>query len=379
MQVMISEVTHHRSAADSATLPRVCIVGPFPPPSGGMANQCQQLIQLLTAEGMDVKFVRTNSPYQPAWVEKVPVVRSFFRLLPYLASLWRITAKVDVVHLLANSGWAWHLFSTPVILIGRLRGTPVIVNYRGGNADTFFAAAPKYVLSMLAGVSTRVTPSVFLQRVFAKHGLGAVVIPNIIDLSRFSLRAPRAFGNAPHIIVTRNLEPIYDIPTAIRAFTLVKKTLTGATMTVAGSGPELANLRALVLSLGVADSVKFSGRIDNASIPDLYASADCMINSSTVDNMPISILEAFASGVPVISTDAGGIPDLVEKNVTGLLTPIGNAEEIAREVLRVLQDASLTVNVTQAAFAEVQKYAWPEVRTRWIAAYMDAARLGSAS
>ena len=376
---MVSEITQLRLEGVAALLPRVCIVGPFPPPSGGMANQCQQLIQLLISEGMDVKFVRTNSPYQPAWAGKIPVLRSFFRLFPYLVNLWRITPKVDVVHLLANSGWAWHLFSTPVILIGRLRGTPVIVNYRGGNADTFFTAAPKYVLSLLAKVSMRVTPSVFLQRVFAKHGLGAVVIPNIIDLSRFSLRAPRAFGNAPHIIVTRNLEPIYDIPTAIRALVHIKKLLPGATMTIAGSGPELANLQGLVSALRLAGSVKFAGRIDNASIPSLYASADCVINSSTVDNMPISILEAFASGVPVISTDAGGIPDLVESNVTGLLAPIGDSEAIAREVLRVLQDADLAANLTRAAFAEARKYAWPEVRAKWLAAYADAARFRSVS
>ena len=376
---MVSEALPPGAVAAPAQLPRVCVVGPFPPPSGGMANQCQQLIQLLQLEGIDVKFVRTNNPYQPAWIGNIPILRSLFRLLPYLVNLWRVSFKVDVVHLLANSGWAWHLFSTPVILIGRLTSTPVIVNYRGGNADSFFAVAPKFVLKMLAGVSACVTPSVFLQRVFATHGLHAVVIPNIIDLSRFSLRKPRAFGDAPHIIVTRNLEPIYDIPTAIRAFMLVKKVLPGATMTVAGSGPELANLQGLVAELRLGEAVKFAGRIDNASIPSLYASADCMINSSTVDNMPISILEAFASGVPVVSTDAGGIPDLVGRNVTGRLVPIADFEAIAREVLRVLQDADLAASLTHAAFGEVQKYAWPEVRAKWLGAYVDAVRRRSES
>ena len=150
-------------------------------------------------------------------------------------------------------------------------------------------------------------------------------------------------------------------------------------MTIAGSGPELANLQGLVSALRLAGSVKFAGRIDNASIPSLYASAECVIKSSTVDNMPISILEAFASGVPVISTDAGGIPDLVESNVTGLLAPIGDSEAIAREVLRVLQDADLAANLTRAAFAEARKYAWPEVRAKWLAAYADAARFRSVS
>lgn len=369
-----------KSAASAASpLPRVGLVGPLPPPSGGMANQCQQLIVLLQSEGMDVEFVQTNSPYQPGWVGRIPLLRAVFRLVPYLTHLWRTAGRVNVMHILANSGWAWHLFTAPAMIIARLRATPVIVNYRGGNADPFFAQAPKYVLRMLAKASMRVTPSVFLQRVFANHRLSADVIPNIIDLSRFTPAPLRAFGDSPHIVVTRNLEPIYDIPTAIRAFAATKKTYREATLTVAGSGPELAKLQALVLELQLADSVHFSGRIDNASIAALYASADCMINSSTVDNMPISILEAFASGVPVVSTRAGGIPDMVENGVSGLLVPIGDDEAMAREVLRILQNPAVAASLRQAGLTEAGKYAWPQVRAKWLEAYVRSAASGRAS
>ena len=225
----------------------------------------------------------------------------------------------------------------------------------------------------------RVTPSVFLQRVFARHGLSAEVIPNIIDLSRFKPKLPRSFGDSPHIVVTRNLEPIYDIPTAIRAFAVIKKSFAGAKMTVAGSGPELAKLQSLVLKLQLKDAVRFTGRIDNASIPALYASADCMVNSSTVDNMPISILEAFASGVPVVSTCAGGIPDMVEHGVSGLLVPIGDDEAMAREVLRILQHPKLASGLRQAGLTDAEKYAWPQVRAKWLDAYIRSATSGSAS
>ena len=140
------------------------------------------------------------------------------------------------------------MFVTPAMIIARMRAVPVIVNYRGGNADSFFSKDSGFVLRMLAQVSMRVTPSVFLQRVFARHGLSAEVIPNIIDLSRFKPKLPRSFGDSPHIVVTRNLEPIYDIPTAIRAFAVIKKSFAGAKMTVAGSGPELAKLQSRVFS-----------------------------------------------------------------------------------------------------------------------------------
>lgn len=354
----------------------VFLVGPLPPPSGGMANQCEQLARLLRAEGIRVEVVRNNAPYVPAWAGKVPVLRAFARLVPYLAALWRGAGEAAVFHVLANSGWAWHLFAAPAIWIARLRGCPVIVNYRGGNADPFFSSAPPHVLANLRRVEARVTPSAYLQRVFAKHGLSAEVIPNIIDLTRFSPRQAGAVGAAPHLVVTRNLEPIYDIATALRAFAIVRQSFPAARLTVAGTGPERTALGQLATTLRIEDAVTFSGRIDNAEIPALYTSADCMLNPSTVDNMPISILEALASGVPVVSTDAGGIPDLVSHEHTALLVPIGDHEAMAAAALRVLRDEALARRLIAAGLDEVARYAWPRVREQWLALYrrLESAR-----
>jgi glycosyltransferase involved in cell wall biosynthesis len=211
------------------------------------------------------------------------------------------------------------------------------------------------------------------QRIFARYGLDATIVPNVVDLSRFMLPLQRDFGRAPHLVVTRNLEPIYDIPTAIRAFSRVREVFPEARLTVAGSGPEYARLQALSAEMGLAGCVRFAGRIDNADIPALYAEADCMLNPSTVDNMPISILEAFASGVPVVSTDAGGIPDLVEDGVSGLLVPIGDAEAMAEQALRVLSDPSLATALRIAGRRAGDAYDWPEVRVRWLGLYRDVA------
>lgn len=352
---------------------RVCIVGPLPPPSGGMANQCEQLVRLLSNDGLQVDLVRNNPPYRPAWVGRVPVLRALCRLLPYLAQLRRACASAQVVHVFANSGWAWHLFAAPALWAARLAGTPAIVNYRGGLADSFLQDAPRHVVHSLRGVALRVTPSAYLQRVFRKHGIAAEVVPNIIDLSRFSPRARRDFGDAPRLLVARNLEPIYDIPTAIRAFAQVRRRHAGATLTVAGSGPELPALQALVTRLELGAAVRFTGRVENAAMPDLYAEADCVLNPSTVDNMPISLLEAFACAVPVISTCAGGIPDMLEHGVTGLLVPIGDADAMAAQACRVLEDRSLAARLTSAALAEAERYSWPRVKALWLDAYQRAA------
>ena len=354
--------------------PALCLVGPLPPPSGGMANQCEQLLRLLGQEGAVVIQVRTNAAYRPAWVGRVPMLRAVFRLLPYLAALWSGIGRAQVVHVFANSGWAWHLLAWPAVVLARWRGVPLIVNYRGGLADEFLTSAPRWVRSSLASVSLRVVPSRFLLGVFARHGLNAEIIPNIIDLSRFKPRQPAEFGTAPHLIVTRNLEPIYDIGSALRAFEQVRRRFPGARLTVAGTGPDLAMLEELARQLGVAQAVHFAGRIANENIAALYAQADLVLNPSTADNMPISILESLASGVPVVSTDAGGIPDLVQHERSALLVPVGDAPALADAALRVLTDRGLAAALRENGLTEVQRFSWRLVREQWRSAYVRAAR-----
>ena len=120
-----------------STTVRIGLVGPLPPPSGGMANQTRQLANLLKQEGAEVEIVQVNAPYRPQWIGKVKGVRALFRLIPYLLRMWRVAGQVQLFHVMANSGWAWHLFAAPAVWIGWLRRKPVIINYRGGEAASF--------------------------------------------------------------------------------------------------------------------------------------------------------------------------------------------------------------------------------------------------
>lgn len=348
--------------------PKVAVIGPLPPPSGGMANQCRQLRRLMEADGISMEMVRTNAPYQPAWVGRIPVLRAGVRLLPYLWSLWRAAGRNQVFHIFANSGWAWHLFAAPAIVIGRLRGVRIIVNYRGGNAEPFLRSTVPYVTKMLASVDRLVTPSGFLKDVFARFGLQSQVVSNIVDLTRFGARE-RGSTDAPHLIVTRNLEPIYDIPMAIRAYARVRERYPAARLTVAGTGPERARCESLARELGVADGVSFAGRIDNDQIPELYAGADIALNPSTVDNMPISILEAYASGVPVVTTDVGGIPYIAFHDRTALLVSPGDDEAMAASACRLLGDPELVDRLVEAGQTEARSYDWLNVKEQWLAVY----------
>lgn len=327
---------------DSLKALKIAVVGPLPPPAGGMANQAQQLVELLEQAGAQVEFVRVNAPYSPRFVSAIKGFRAVFRLIPYFYNLWRKIQKVDVVHVLANSGWSWYLFATPAVWVAYWLKKPVIINYRGGEAQPFFKKSWRWIKPTIDKSRLVIVPSAYLQRVFSNQRVEAVIVPNILDLERFNFEANSASSNnAPHLVVTRNLEKIYGVDTVLRAFALIRAEHDNARLTVAGSGPEEVELKALADSLGVQGSVTFSGRLDPQQIARLYQEADLLLNASTVDNSPNSLIEALASGVPVISSNVGGIPDLVTHLQSAMLVPPNKPEEIAEAALLVLADKDL--------------------------------------
>lgn len=346
----------------------VALVGPLPPPAGGMANQTRQLAELLRAEGLPVTLVQTNRPYVPAWLGRVRGLRALGRLLPYLWSLWQACGRADVLHLMANSGWSWHLFAAPALWVARRRGVPVVVNYRGGGAPEFLDRAAARVRPQMLRAAALVVPSGFLQEVFARFRIEAQIVPNVVDLRRFS-PGDGAASRALHLVVTRNLEPVYDNATALRAFAIVHQRHPEARLTVAGSGPERGALEALAHELGLGDAVVFAGRLDRADVAALYRRATLMLNPSRTDNTPNSVLEAWACGVPVVSTRVGGVPCLVDHGRTGLLVPAQDPAAMAEAALSLIEQPALHAAMAEAGLREAQRYTWDQVRPLLLATY----------
>ncbi len=351
---------------------RLTLVGPLPPPAGGMATQTAQLKRLLEGEGVQVELVQTNAPYWPTWFGRVPMVRALARLLPYLGALWRACGRAHVVHLMANSGWSWHLFAAPAIAIARLRGVPVLVNYRGGEAEGFLARSRGIVGLSLNRVQALVVPSGFLVEVFARFGWKAEVVPNVVDLSLFHPGPTRPNGH--HLVVTRNLEVLYDNASAIRALATLRQSYPDTHLTVAGSGPQRAELEELVVELGLGDAVQFTGRLDRQALAELLRSADVLLNPSLADNMPNSLLEALATGVPVVSTHVGGVPFMVEHGRSAWLVPPQDPAALAAAVQELFDNDALRQSLRATGLLEAQRYTWQQVAPRLAEAYRQAMR-----
>ena len=349
------------------------LVGPLPPPSGGMANQTLQLAKLLREENIAVELVQTNAAYKPSWIEKIPVLRAMFRLMFYMINLWSVAGRVDLFHIMANSGWSWHLFTVPAVWIAKLRGVPTVINYRGGEAEKFFSKSFRYVKPTLNASSRVVVPSRFLEEVFSKRGVATQIIANIIDLDRFNVTENKAKEYSPHLLVTRNLELIYDNETAIKAFNEIITSYPNAHLTIAGTGPELANLKALVEQLELSQQVMFTGRVDTQHMPALYQSADVMINPSRVDNMPNSILEALASGIPVVTTNVGGIPYMVEHGKTAVFVAPEDYKSMASAIVKVLEDKQYQQDLVSSGLLLVKQFSWSEVSLHWLSLYKKLA------
>ncbi len=350
---------------------KIALIGPKPPPFGGMAKQTRQLTQLLADAGMDVRLIATNPPYPWVWLGKTKGLRAVVRLVGYILRLWRELADVDCVHLMANSGWSWQLFAAPAIWLAWLRKIPIIVNYHGGEAESYFQHSFRWVKPSLDKASVIVVPSGFLRQVFGKYGVDCEIIANIVDLQRFQPK-PRfqvKDPSAPHLIVTRNLEKLYGIDDALLAISLIKQRLPGVRLTIAGDGPEREALQRQCAQLALEAHVAFTGRLDFEHVIALYQQADILLNPSRVDNMPGALLEAMASGVPIVSTDAGGIPFMVEDGSTTLLVAVGDAQAMADAVIKLVKTPELYQNLAKNGLNGIRRYTWAEIGPQWLNLY----------
>jgi len=334
-----------------------------------MAMQTLQLERLLSAEGVTVELLQTNAPYSPEFIGRIRGLRAVFRLLPYLWRAWRLAGRVDVIHLMANSGWSWQLFAAPVLWLASLRRTPVLVNYRGGEAREYLAASARWVKPSLARATGLVVPSGFLQQVFSEFGLGSEVVPNIIDLELFRPAQQRVEPQDFTLAVTRNLEPIYGLETALRAIDIVRRDVPNVRLKIAGSGPQRSELEALIAELDLGRHVELLGRLDREEVLALYQGADAMLNPTRVDNMPNSVLEALACGLPVISTNVGGVPFIVEHGQTALLVEPEDPQAMAEAILTLHRDRALGASLRERGMREVARYSWREVGPLWLNLY----------
>ena len=356
---------------------RVLLVAPSPDMIGGQAVQAARLLDCFREEpSLEVSFQPIN-PRLPGVLRKlqgVKYVRTVVTSLLYCAQLLARVPRQDIVHVFSASYFSFVLAPTPAILVAKLCGRRVVLNYRSGEAEDHLRRWGRTAIPTVRLADAVVTPSSYLVDVFARFGLRARPIYNIVETDRFRFRARAPLR--PVFLANRNFEPLYNVGCVLRAFALVQREYPEARLIVAGDGSQRDELQRLAGELGLRHT-QFVGSVAPAKMPALYDEADIYLNGSNIDNMPGSIIESYAAGLPVVTTDAGGIPYILTDQETGILVPRGDHEALAAGAIRLLRDGKFAAGIIGRAHAECRKYARGAVRGEWVGLYRELAAHGA--
>jgi glycosyltransferase involved in cell wall biosynthesis len=347
---------------------RVAIVAPSTRKLGGQSVQADLLMRSWQNDPeLEALFVPTDPalPGWLSWVERVPYLRTIVRAPFYLASLWRAAGMVDTLHIFSASYWSFLVATAPAWFVARMRGKKSIINYRSGEAPDHLAHS-RTALAILRRASRIVVPSSYLVRVFRENGLQATIVPNLVDVSQFSYRLRKPLK--PNLVCARSLEPYYRVDLVVRAFARVREEFPEAHLCIVGDGSMRTRISDLIRTLGLT-SVQFAGNILREQIGRFYDQADIFVNASSVDNMPVSLLEAFASGTPVVSSAPDGIRAIVDHEQTGLLSAPGDWQSLAANVIRLLREPDLALRLVENAHEQSREYSWEPVRAKWLETY----------
>ncbi len=223
--------------------------------------------------------------------------------------------------------------------------------------------------------AVNVAPSSYLYEEFCKRGYhNTVIIPNFIDEGNYKPQQ-RTCIDVPRLLWVRSFSEVYNPTMAIKVLSEVRKTYPTASLLMIGgsAGGEgvFKQTQLLAESLGLSEAVEFTGKLTKSKW--IARSADCniFINTTNVDNTPVSVIEAMALGLPVVSTNVGGIPYVIADEDNGLLVEAGNMEAMVKSIVRIAEDNALCARLSQTAINASRKYYSTSVKESWTTLLMQ--------
>jgi glycosyltransferase involved in cell wall biosynthesis len=347
---------------------RVLLIAPSMRIIGGQSVQANRLRHYIGKHpDVDLDFLCFDAQL-PAAIERIPMVRTVARSVIYWVRLMAEAWRYDVLHVFTASYWSYTLWSIPALLAAKLYGVKIVLNYRDGQAEDHLRnwRSAAFTIRKMDAV---VAPSGYLCDVFDKFGIPCRSIYNVIDRQSFIFRKRCALK--PEFLHNRGMEKLYNIGTTLRAFRIVQDKYPDATLTLLGDGPMRAELEQLASTLKLRNT-RFVGAVPNSQMPQWLDRADIYLTTPDIDCMPGSLLECYASGLPVIATKAGGIPYIAIDGETALLAECGDAPGIADAALKLLHDPALVDKITSAAYEQCRtRYAGEEIARQWADLYKE--------
>lgn len=299
----------------------------------------------------------------------VPVLKTsckanrYHRLLDIVSTLIRFRKRITTQCISIYGGPSF-VVEDVASRLGRWFGHRLILHLHGGALPEFFARHPGWSRRVLQRADAIVTPSPFLARTAQQLGFPALVIPNLIALEDYSHRRRSALR--PRLFWMRAFHPIWNPRMALAALREVCMTHLDATLVMGGEDKgQLQEVKRLAAEWGLEARVRFAGFLNREAKAREGDAADIFLNTNQVDNTPVAIIEAWAMGLPVVSTRVGGIPDLVTHRQTGLLVEADDCVAMADAVRELLRDANLAGHLSAQGRRAAEACSWTAVRPRW--------------
>ena len=331
---------------------RVALFGNFLSASLGGRSICEDLADRFADRGIDV--VKASSRPQP-----------LRRLLDMLVTASRERRRYDVAYIDLYSGRGF-IWAESVALLLTSLGKPFVLTLRGGNLPAFSEANPGRVRRLLRSARFVVAPSRYLAQAMRAFRDDIEILPNAVDVAAYDGRI--RMRAAPRFVWLRSFHHMYDPTLAVRVLAAVRDRYPEATLVMAGRDKgdgSLAETIAEAERLGVRDRVELPGDVPKARLPHLLGAADIFLNTTTVDNQPVSVLEAMAAGLCIVTTNVGGIPDLCAHGDNAFLVPPRDPGAMSRACLNVIEDPELARTLSTGALRRSKAFDREPMLTEW--------------
>jgi glycosyltransferase involved in cell wall biosynthesis len=320
----------------------------------------------LSSHGLNKTTVETlgeNLLEEGFTVVSVSGKKNFF--LRFLEMFWVTLTARNISYLLIDTYSTkafWYAFICSQI--ARIRNINYIPILHGGDLPNRLKNNPKLAEAVFKNACQNVAPSNYLKSEFEKYGFTNVVyIPNTIAIENYSFKKRATIE--PHLLWVRAFATIYNPEMAVRVLHQLQAHYPNATLTMVGPDKDgsMETTKALAFELNVA--VHFTGKLSKEAWWQLSSRHDVFINTTHFDNTPVSVMEAMALGLPVVSTNVGGIPYLVENENTALLVNDNDVETMVYQIDRLLQDEVLVKKLSLNGRQLAETWDWKKVKVLW--------------
>ncbi len=282
-----------------------------------------------------------------------------------LTAVWNRRQDYDVAQVDVYSGPSF-LWAEAVCWLLRRIGRPYVLTLHGGALPEFARGREQRVRRLLNSAVAVTAPSPYLLNRMACYRRDLRLIPNGLDVAAYEPSERHELQ--PRLLWLRAYHRVYNPTLAVRTVAALVSEFPGIQLTMAGPDRDDSSKRETIAAIeecGVQAHVKVEGGIAKTSVPRFLSGGDIFLNTTNVDNTPVTVLEAMASGMCVVSTAVGGIPDLLTSGEDSLLVPPDDEAAMAAAARRLLTDSGLAEHIRNASLAKVRQFDWEVVLPQW--------------